>query len=235
MINVGISRMAVLRAALASPIGRLGTLALAIPVYIYLPDLLFRGSGLLVLGAVVLLHARFVDGTIEPVGFTRPAVLGRSLRRGFVAALALYALMKFLVNPVLHHLTHQAADLSRLDALRGNVPAVLQFLLEVWTTAAVGEEVLFRGFAIRQVTAALGDSVPARALAVIVSSVLFGLAHAYQGLTGVLSTGLTGMLLALLFLSGRRSLWTNIFAHGFVDTVSILVIFASLDLRLTRL
>jgi uncharacterized protein len=57
-------------------------------------------------------------------------------------------------------------------------------------TAGVCEEFLYRGFAM----AAIGRVGLPSSLAVVISSVLFGLAHSYQGRSGVAGTTLLGIL-----------------------------------------
>jgi uncharacterized protein len=61
-------------------------------------------------------------------------------------------------------------------------------------TAGVCEEFLYRGFAI----AALSRAGAPLWSVVILSSVLFGLAHAYQGRGGIVGTGLLGLLFSLM-------------------------------------
>lgn len=54
------------------------------------------------------------------------------------------------------------------------------------------------------------------AAAVVVSSLVFGLGHLYQGLPGVLKTTVVGLVVAGLYvLSG--SLWLPMLLHAFVD------------------
>jgi membrane protease YdiL (CAAX protease family) len=60
-------------------------------------------------------------------------------------------------------------------------------------TAGVCEEFIYRGFAM----AALSKAGVPLWLVVILSSLLFGLAHAYQGRSGIVSTGIFGVLLAI--------------------------------------
>jgi membrane protease YdiL (CAAX protease family) len=78
-------------------------------------------------------------------------------------------------------------------------------------TAGVCEEILYRGYVlwyIADVTGVVGG--------VLLSSALFGLAHAYQGTKGMLQTGAVGLVLAILFvLSG--TLWIPIILHAFLD------------------
>jgi CAAX protease family protein len=65
--------------------------------------------------------------------------------------------------------------------------------LALAATAGVCEEFLYRGFAM----AALARAGLPIWVVVLVTSVLFGLAHAYQGRAGVLGTGVLGVLLAI--------------------------------------
>jgi membrane protease YdiL (CAAX protease family) len=59
-----------------------------------------------------------------------------------------------------------------------------------------------------------------------VSSVLFGVVHAYQGLSGMISTGLTGVLFAVTYLASGRNLWAAIIAHGVLDTAGFVMMYA---------
>ncbi len=65
--------------------------------------------------------------------------------------------------------------------------------LALAVTAGVCEEFLYRGFAM----AALSRAGLATWAVVLVTSILFGLAHAYQGRAGILGTGLLGVLFAV--------------------------------------
>ena len=61
-------------------------------------------------------------------------------------------------------------------------------------------------------------------LAAIFQAVLFGLVHAYQGIGGILTTGLIGLTFGLLYLVARRNLWPTIIGHGLVNTFGITVL-----------
>jgi membrane protease YdiL (CAAX protease family) len=90
----------------------------------------------------------------------------------------------------------------------------------VGVTAGVCEEWLYRGFFLA-VVAALAPGLPAVAL-VLVAGVAFGLAHAYQGLAGVLTTGVLGTLLAGVYLS-TGSLLLPVLLHAAIDLRFLLV------------
>ena len=85
--------------------------------------------------------------------------------------------------------------------------------------AGFGEEVAYRGYAIAVLTPIVGNVWAAALL----SSCVFGFLHAYQGVLGVIRTGLLGLILAASFiLSG--SLWPAIIAHATVDLIGGLVL-----------
>lgn len=88
-----------------------------------------------------------------------------------------------------------APELLRKLAIRLLPVNLLEYLpySALAITAGVCEEFVYRGFGI---AAFFKAGVPMW-LVVIVSSVLFGLAHAYQGKAGIISTGVFGVLLAI--------------------------------------
>jgi membrane protease YdiL (CAAX protease family) len=90
----------------------------------------------------------------------------------------------------------------------------------VGVTAGVCEEWLYRGFFLAVVAAAapgLGAG-----LLVVVAAAAFGVAHAYQGLTGVVSTGVLGGVLAAVYLQSG-SLLLPVLLHAAIDLRFLLV------------
>ena len=105
-------------------------------------------------------------------------------------------------------------DSRLLEELLPRTPGERRLFVWLSLAAGVGEELAYRGYAIMLLAPALGPW-PAAWL----TSAVFGVMHAYQGLLGVLRTGLLGLLLAAIFLwSG--SLWPAILAHTLLDIVA---------------
>lgn len=78
-------------------------------------------------------------------------------------------------------------------------------------TAGVCEEILFRGFVIWYFALWTGPW-----LALVISSVIFGFGHIYQGVAQVPKTGLLGAALgAMVLLTG--TLWPSIVIHTLID------------------
>ena len=81
-------------------------------------------------------------------------------------------------------------------------------------TAGFGEELLFRGFLLRYL-----HSSPLHlplAWAVVLAASIFGIHHLYQGLRGVISTTIMGLIFtAMLLVTG--SLWMGMGCHAAID------------------
>jgi membrane protease YdiL (CAAX protease family) len=90
-------------------------------------------------------------------------------------------------------------------------------VLIVAPTAAFCEEFLFRGYLLTQ----MHDWLHSLLWAWVVSSVAFGLAHCYQGWSGMTRAGLLGALLAYPVVRWG-SLYPAMLAHWMIDTAALL-------------
>lgn len=120
---------------------------------------------------------------------------------------------------------------ERWGDLKGNLGLYLLWLLVVWTSAAFGEEIFFRGFFISRAQR-LFEGVPHKwILSVLFAAVAFGYAHYYyQGLRGFVVTGIIAFWLGLLYFAYKRNLWPLILAHGFVDSLMFTAHFMDWDI-----
>jgi membrane protease YdiL (CAAX protease family) len=89
-------------------------------------------------------------------------------------------------------------------------------LLLIAPTAALCEEFLYRGYLLFQ----LSNWTPSSAWAAAGSSVAFGLAHVYQGLSGMLRATLLGALLAYPVVR-LGTIYPSIAAHFLIDAVAL--------------
>ena len=116
-------------------------------------------------------------------------------------------------------------DLSSLDHLRGSLINYVIFILIMWVFAAFGEELLYRGYFMKRVAMLLGNSNKAWLISAFCISVFFGIAHYYQGVSGMIATGLVGLCFALIFYKNRTNLTVAILTHGFYDMIGITLIY----------
>ena len=123
------------------------------------------------------------------------------------------------VSAALHGAGVRAADYVMFEPLRGNLGEYLFWAIPVtWGTAAFGEELLFRGFALRSIETVLGG--PGKlttGAAVILQALIFGVLHLYQGPGGAATAATIGLVLGLVWLLTGRNLWAGIAIHGLFD------------------
>jgi hypothetical protein len=139
--------------------------------------------------------------------------------------LLLEAFQLFVSQPVLVRVLGKQPDLELFRALHGSVKWTLLALAGAWTLAAFGEEMVYRGYLMNRVADLLNRSRNAWIVSLILVHVGFGLAHAYQGITGILDEGLSGLLLGVAYLGTKRNLAVPIIAHGIGDSIDFLLIF----------
>lgn len=144
---------------------------------------------------------------------------------GVAAGLALEGFELFVSQPLLVKYLHKQPDLELFRALTGNLKYTLIFVGLAWTLAAFGEEMVYRGYLMNRVADLMNRGRGAWIVSLIVVHVGFGLAHAYQGITGVLDEGLSGLLLGIIYLRTGRNLAVPIVAHGIGDTLDFVLIF----------
>lgn len=147
---------------------------------------------------------------------------------GILAGVGMEALELFITQPSLVALTGQQPDLSDLAGAKGNWRLYGLLLAATWTLAALGEELVWRGHLLSRAALLLGKSRSAWAVGMVAMSLMFGLAHSGQGVTGVIENTLNGLLLGGLYLVSGRNLLAPVLAHGITDTVDSTLIFAGL-------
>jgi membrane protease YdiL (CAAX protease family) len=105
-------------------------------------------------------------------------------------------------------------------ALLPRTPSERRLFTLVGITAGVCEEWLYRGFFLAVVAALAGGATGW--VLVVVAAVAFGAAHAYQGIGGIVLTGVLGGVLAALYLS-TGSLVLPVLLHAVIDLRFLLV------------
>lgn len=84
---------------------------------------------------------------------------------------------------------------------------------------AISEETLFRGYLLLRFTQITKN----RGVALIISSVIFALGHGYEGSAGVVTVGVIGFLLAIVYI-WRRSLIAPMVMHFMQDFIGIVLV-----------
>lgn len=120
-----------------------------------------------------------------------------------------------------------APDMSRYDYVRGNLSGAIALALILPLTAAVPEEVLYRGFLIERFACLLGGGRRAVVLAALLQAVVFGLIHFQWGVGGVVFASIMGLVWGIAFLLCGRNLWVVILAHSTAHIALVAQLYSS--------
>lgn len=87
-------------------------------------------------------------------------------------------------------------------------------------TAGICEETAFRGYLMTRIR--LVGGFQNWVIPTIISAVVFGVCHAYQGVPGLIVISVYGALFSLLYIY-TRSIWPGIIAHFFQDFMALFI------------
>lgn len=118
-------------------------------------------------------------------------------------------------------------DMSRYDFIRGNAQAAVAMALLLPLTAAIPEEIVYRGFLIRQFERLYGGGSAAAVLAVVSQALIFGSVHFQWGLGGIVMTSAMGLIWGAAYLLCGRNLWIVILAHSAAHIALILSLYSA--------
>jgi membrane protease YdiL (CAAX protease family) len=169
-----------------------------------------------------LVSVRLRDGRWSAMGFKRPV----SWRRIFLIALAAAALRlllgQFVIEPITGFFWPKPSAPALASEITGNVKIALLGLMIVWTFAAFGEEIAYRGYLLTRAADIGGRSTAAYWIGIIFVSILFGYGHYYKGPSGIIDSGIAGLIMGMAYMWAGRNLWACILAHGFIDTFAVI-------------
>jgi membrane protease YdiL (CAAX protease family) len=190
--------------------GRVAWIGAALALVLAWSALRLRGSGWRDLGMG------------RPKSLLRTALMSLGVTVAVLIALVVVSQLAVVLFP-----NAEAPDVSRFDPLRGNPGNFIINVIAVWLTAAFLEEMLMRAFLMNRLAELAGKTKSAWAGALLVSAVIFGSIHFYQGPSGMVLTGVAGLLFGGAYLIVRRNLWVVIIAHGLIDTLNYIQFFLS--------
>ncbi len=159
------------------------------------------------------------------VGFRLSGPWLTTIAFGVAAGVALSFHELIVLEPLVRQWTGGSPDLSLIKEITGSWQNLMLLIALSWVLAAFGEEMVWRGYALTRVAEVLGGTTSAWAVSLIGVSVIFGIAHSYQDLSGVIITAIGGLTYGILFLLSGRSLAVPIIAHGTQNTCDLVMIY----------
>ena len=178
-----------------------------------------------ILVIVGLLSLRLRGGSWAATGLSWPTCWRKTVLFALAAAALRILLGALVIDPFTAHFWPAAVAPRGSDQIQGHAVMAVEWLLLVWTFAAFGEEIGYRGYLLTRAADAGGGSKAAYWTGILVVAVLFGYGHYYKGPSGMLDSGIAGLILGAAYVLSGRNLWVCILAHGFIDTFAVVVAF----------
>lgn len=173
--------------------------------------------------SILLLNKQAGQWTWSNLGFAKPKTWWHPIVIG-IGLLGTLLLLSVYVQPYFLELGPKR-DISHLMVIRQNKQVLVLALILVWVTAAILQELIFRAFLINSLDILLGRNQWSAWVAAIICAVIFGLLHAWQGIGGILFTGIVGLIFGIAYLLNGRRILPLIIVRGIIDTISLVGIY----------
>ena len=154
----------------------------------------------------------------------------KSIGLAILTAVAVMILMA-LVMPVVSELLGigiPESSTDRFEFFLGKPTVFFAYLVVViWIGAALGEELLMRGFLLNSLISFFGDHKKGVLAAILLHAIIFGMLHVSQGMPGIISTGFVAVIFAFIYLRCGKKLFPLIIAHGVVNSIGVIAYYFS--------
>ncbi len=150
------------------------------------------------------------------VGFTPPKNWLKAIGYTILCIISIGLIFNFIIQPLF---PHGANDINEGLPISFN-EMLFQVIFIGIGAAAIGEEMLFRGFLLNNLNKLLGKNHFGTILAVVLQALVFGVLH--SGVQGMVSAGVIGIILGTFYVLSGRNLLVVFVAHAFPDLLSII-------------
>lgn len=140
---------------------------------------------------------------------------------GFSLAFIVVIGISNFLNPLIEYILQKEVDTSAYGALEGDFTFLTNYWWKAMLSAAIAEEIFYRGFCFYFMERLLGFGTWQKVLIVALTSIYFGLSHSFQGPTGVIGIMAASVAFGTIFYMSKRNLWAVILGHALIDTWSL--------------
>ncbi len=149
---------------------------------------------------------------------------------GLLAVVIVFLLMGLVLDPLLTHfgLVPPADVADRFQFFLGKPLLFVSYLvIVIWFGAALGEELIMRGFLLNRLADLFGGTKWGWVSALLVHAAIFGSLHVYQGVAGIIKTAVIAIIFGVIYLATNKRLFPVILAHVVINTISITAFYLS--------
>jgi membrane protease YdiL (CAAX protease family) len=163
---------------------------------------------------------------IKLLGLFKPQNWLKTILIGLTVGILIQVFDTYLLKPIIELFGVTIETPSFYETIEGNNSMLIIYLIVSWTTAGLGEELIYRSFFLGQFVKFFENSKYKWITSLIISSIFFGLLHYNNGIDAIISTGITGFIIGMVYLKTNRNIWAAYFTHAVANTVGFLIIYS---------
>jgi uncharacterized protein len=167
--------------------------------------------------ALILLFLRKNGEAVASVGW-RVRNLAREVILGIVLFPVLFLVSTF-IDSALRSDGFSGPTSQQPSLIPSQSPGQIALAVVLVAVVAISEETIFRGYLIRRLEQVTGSA----GWAIVLSAAIFSIGHGYEGAAGVITVGVTGAALGLVY-RWRRSIVAPVVMHFLLDLVAIVIL-----------
>ncbi|SDK57590.1 CAAX protease self-immunity [Pedobacter sp. ok626] len=161
---------------------------------------------------------------LQELGLIKNGVNRKVLFYGITSGILWLAFMQWVYIPSIKYL-FQPPDYKEYDFIQGNSIALILTLVAAWIIGGLYEELVFRGFIQQTFIKWFVKNHYAFWISAVLTSLLFGIYHAQQGIFGIVPAILGGLYWSALLQRLKGNLWAVIISHATYDTIALTMIY----------
>ncbi|MEQ8301857.1 MAG: CPBP family intramembrane glutamic endopeptidase [Cyclobacteriaceae bacterium] len=150
------------------------------------------------------------------VGFTLPTNWIKSIGLTILCIVSIGVIFNFVIQPLF---PHGANEINEGHSVISFNEMLFQLFFIGIGAAAIGEEMMFRGFLLNHLNTLFGRNAIGTTLAILLQALIFGVLH--SGVQGMVSAGVIGIILGTFYVLAGRNLLVVMVAHAVPDVLSI--------------
>lgn len=169
------------------------------------------------IAAILVSYIYYYYRNFEPLGISKVNWKKTILWGSGLAFIVVVGIGNLLI-PLIEFLLQEEVDTSAYGALEGNFTIVASLWWKAMISAAIAEEIFYRGFCFYFLERLFGSGNLQKITIVLLTSIYFGLSHAFQGPSGVIGIMAVSTVIGGFYYLSKRNLWAVIFGHALIDT-----------------
>lgn len=203
-------------------------LAILIIVSLSFLDKIIPPAGIPIAVIAVFVLFKWKKISIKYLGLYKPKSWTKTILIGLIVGIFIQVFGIYLLSPLNELIGISQETPASYAAVEGNNSKLIIYLVVSWTTAGLGEELIYRSFFLGQFVSVFENVKNKWILSLIISSLIFGLGHFNNGIDAIIGTTVNGFIIGLVYLKTDRNIWAAYVTHAVANTVGFLIIYSGL-------